>query len=219
MRPEQENCGLGGACHIHGDIARQSLSQPGVALVWLCVKREGLQFSHTARSLDFYSWVRMRTGTRGTAGYSSGSGSGRGSECADCTVSPAQASCVSCSPVECQRHSELLKMPKADQAPVWPQKVGAEAPRHILLIPQKRVEWRPPASRHLCMGGLAWTARVGRCHYRDLGLSSSSTGRRQVWAVSPQVPNPESEWREAGGREEKHTAGSVDRSKVLAIPI
>lgn len=132
---------------------------------------------------------------------------------------PVQASCVSCLPMECQRHSEPRKMPKVDQAPVWPQKAGAGEPRHVLVIPQKRVEWQPPASHHLCMGGQAWTARVGRCHYHELGPSSSSTGRRRVWAVSPQVLIPESERREAGGREEKHMAGSVDRSKVLAIPI
>ena len=34
-----------------------------------------------------------------------------------------------------------------------------------------------------------------------------------------QVPIPESERRAAGGREEEHGAGCVDRSKVLAIPI
>jgi hypothetical protein len=34
-----------------------------------------------------------------------------------------------------------------------------------------------------------------------------------------QVPIPESERRVAGGREEEHGAGRVDRSKLLAIPI
>lgn len=68
------------------------------------------------------------------------------------------------------------------------------------------------------MGGLSWTHRgVGKCHCHELGASLTPQGEDK-FGQSP-VPIAESERREAGGREEEHTAGSVDRCKVLAIPI